>query len=82
LWGNFPGRLQTTLQNSFNFFSVESLGNETNSAVKISLTDQTVVIDQEVTYENFEFDPKKVNYIILMNNYRTMWNSQPNHRTN
>ena len=62
MWGNFPGRLQTNLQNSFNFFSVESLGEKNNSAVKVSLTDQQVVIDQEVAYEKFQFDPKKVNY--------------------
>jgi hypothetical protein len=71
LWGAFPGRLQTTLRNSFSFFGLESLGSDPKSAVNISMTNQSVVVlDQQVAYQKFDFNPKTVRINKIFLGYR------------
>lgn len=56
IWANVPGRLNSSLENTFTFFSIESMDN--NWAV-LSLKQETpIVYNEEVAYENFEFDAK------------------------
>jgi hypothetical protein len=56
LWGNIPGRLNASLTNKFSFFSLDNL--HPNSDVEVSLLDNSLILNEEVIYENFKFEAK------------------------